>query len=126
MPPKVHLPVAVLGMYVSLRAEEVVGGFGVDVRYPVFVSDDFDLTSKRRQRDGAVVLREGTAHRPEHEGGSGDQRQHDDADDDGEPDRQTAAAHRARVGEPAATNVLDGPTCPRLPLAAWRCTRLSR
>ncbi|MNW52002.1 hypothetical protein D3C74_295030 [compost metagenome] len=72
----VHLEEPVLRLDVALRAEQVLGGVGVDLRHALGVAEHADLAVQAGDREGAVGLREGAADRDEREDRHPDE-QHD-------------------------------------------------
>ena len=56
VPPKFHLPKAILGMDISLGQKHVIWIFRVNVRDTVFVPVNFDRPFKTSQRDGAIMV----------------------------------------------------------------------
>ena len=81
----VHLEEPLLRVHEALRAHQVLGGVGVDLRDAVLVADHLDLTGETRQLQRAAGLRQGPAdqHEPDHQPrdqeehhGHGDVRRH--------------------------------------------------
>ena len=86
---EVHLPEAVLGVQVALRAEEVIRGVGVDGGDAVAVAQHLNLAGQPRQRHLAVVLRVAAAYLPEPEPDTDDDDHHEKPGDHGQDDSET-------------------------------------